>query len=160
MTRNRIIIGILFIFAVISVAATIYINRYMSTPKQSPIEHDSSAISGVPNVSDELGYSEVYREGMPFSAHICGVIKPDVNNDVEVFFTNDSTNDVLLMLQVLDDNGSVIASTGTINPGEYISTIHLNSKPDSGSDIKLKICAVNPESHYSEGSVILNTTIA
>lgn len=160
MTRNRIIIGILFIFAVIAVAATIYINRYMSTPKQSPIEHDSSAISGVPDVSDELGYSEVYREGMPFSAHICGVIKPDANNDAEVFFTNDSTNDVLLMLQVLDDTGSVIASTGTINPGEYISSIHLDNKPDSGADIKLKICAINPDSHYSEGSVILNTTIS
>lgn len=129
-------------------------NRQVFTPP--PFEVD--AVGGMPIVPDELGWSEIYQDGMGFKAYICGnVIEED--HAADIYFTNSEEFDVWLKLRILDENGTVLGETGILRPGEYVKSVSLTSKVKDGAAIKLKIMAYEPDTYYSVGSVTLNTTI-
>ncbi len=121
-----------------------------------PPEFDSAAQSGVPEAADK-SWTQIYRDGMNFSAHICGkvVIK---DGSADLFFSSDSSNNVWLRLRILDESGNILAETGLLKPGEYLKTVEFISPPPSGTKIKLKIMAYEPQTYYSAGAVTLNTT--
>lgn len=124
----------------------------------TPPAFDRNAQSGTPTAGEDLGWSLVYQSGMNFSAHVCGKIIV-TNKKADVYFTNDKGNDVWIKLRILDENEKILAETGLLKPGEYISSVRFTSLPQSGAKIKLKIMAYEPNTYYSAGSATLNTVL-
>ena len=65
-----------------------------------------------------------------------------------------------LKLRVLDQQNRIIGETGLIKPNEYVKTIKFDAAIPSDAKVKLKVMAYQPETYYSEGSIVLNTRIA
>jgi hypothetical protein len=122
-----------------------------------PPEFDSSAEAGTPDVPEGLGYTEIYQEGMEFRAYVCGRVVVQ-NRQTDLFFTNDGGNTVWMKLRILDEKGNILGETGIIKPGEYVRTVRLQDMPSDGSPIQLKIMTYEPDTYYSEGAVVLNTS--
>ncbi len=117
----------------------------------------SAAQSGMPHVTDE-SYTQIYKDGMSFSAHVCGRIILQ-GNTADVYFTNDADNAVWLKLRILDEENRILAETGLLKPHEYVKTVTFDTIPPNGASVKLKIMAYEPETYYSAGAVTLNTTV-
>ena len=105
---------------------------------------EKAAVSGMPTVPEELGWSEIYQDGMEFRAYICGnvIVKGDA---ADVYFTNSEKFDVWLKLRVLTADGILLGETGLIRPGEYVKSVSLTSEVEDGTAIKLKIMAYEPD---------------
>lgn len=122
-----------------------------------PPPFDASAQSGMPDTADE-SLMHIYKDGMNFSAHICGKIT--LNGDsADLYFTNDYGNNVWLKLRILDEKDNILAETGILKPNEYIKTVTFDVVPENKANIKLKIMAYEPETCYSAGAVTLNSTV-
>ncbi len=126
--------------------------------KFTPPPFESDATYGTPaDAGDSWG--QIYKEGMSFSAHVCGRVVPN-GNKADVYFTNDEGNSVWLKLRVLDENEKIIAETGLLKPGQYVKSIKFKSGTlTEGAKITMKIMAYEPETYYSEGAVTLTTVI-
>lgn len=109
-------------------------------------------------VVDNSSYSEVYMDGMSFSAYVCALFEVE-DNTADVYFTNPSTNTAWLRLRVLNSEGDIIAETGIVKPNEYIVSIEFTEEINTGDSIKLVLMAYEAETYLSLGSVSLNTTI-
>ena len=123
----------------------------------TPPPFDQNAVSGVPEVPEELGYSAPYKEGMAYRFSVCGNVTVEGESAAVVYLTNPAENDVWLKLRVLDGNDKVLGETGIIKPGEYVRCVTLSSVPSEGTKIKLKIMGYEPETYLSAGSAALNT---
>ena len=122
-----------------------------------PPPFETAAQSGMPDAADE-SWTQIYRDGMNFSAHICGKVVLN-GNSADVYFTNDDGNEVWLKLRILDEEDNILAETGLLKPNEYVRTVTFDTVPENGASIKLKIMAYEPETYYSAGAVTLNTTV-
>lgn len=118
---------------------------------------ETAAQRGMPDAPDE-SWTQIYREGMHFSAHICGRVVLD-GNAAEVYFTNDDGNEVWLKLRILDEKNHILAETGLLKPNEYVRTVTFDTVPENRANIKIKIMAYEPDTYYSAGAVTLNTTV-
>ena len=123
----------------------------------TPPAFDSAAVQGMPEVRDNLGWSPV-EAADAFTAYLCGNVTA-IGNTADIYFTSVDTNMVWLKLRILDADGETIGETGLIKPGEYVKSVELTKIPADGSAIKLKIMAYEPDTYYSAGSAVLNTTI-
>ena len=122
-----------------------------------PPPFEEAAESGTPTVEDE-SYTQIFRDGMSFSAHVTGkVVLTD--DTADLWFTNDSGNDVWLKLRILDGEGKILAETGILKPGEYVKSVRFTTLPKDGAAIRLKIMAYEAETYYSAGAVTLNTIV-
>ena len=123
-----------------------------------PPEFDSGAIEGMPSEADtaELGYSELYRDGMAFSASVCGAVNIE-DGKADIYFTNPEKNTLWMKLRVFDESGRIIAETGLIKPNEYVKTITFSTVPANGSKIRMKIMTYEPDTYYSGGAVSMTT---
>lgn len=119
---------------------------------------DTTAIQGTPEPAQELGWSEIYQEGMDYSVGISGNIIV-YENIAEIYFSNTKSNTVWLKLRMLDEQNNIIGETGLIKPNEYIESIQLNDEVQNGQNVKVKIMAYEPDTYYSAGSIVLNTNI-
>ena len=124
----------------------------------TPPSFDPAAVSGMPDVPEELGWSEIYQEGMGFNAYVCGNVLKE-GDAAKVYFTNPGEYEVWLKLRILNENGAIIGESGLLKPGEYVKYVSLTSDAADGEMIRLKIMAYEPETYYSAGAVTLNTTI-
>lgn len=122
-----------------------------------PPPFETAAQSGMPDAADE-SWTQIYRDGMSFSTHICGKVVLN-GSSADVYFTNDDGNEVWLKLRILDTDDNILAETGLLKPNEYVRTVTFNTVPEKGAGIKLKIMAYEPETYYSAGAVTLNTTV-
>lgn len=157
--KNKFIIILAVLCVITSAVMTVsLINTNTKDSKFIPPEFDSSALTDFPNIPANLGWSELSQTGMNYSVGICGNIV-SVQNSSDVYFTNTATNTVWLKLRIIDLNGEIISETGLIKPGEYIKTILFNRDITETEKVKIKIMAYEPETYYSEGSVVLNTSI-
>ena len=95
---------------------------------------------------------------MRFKFGICGKFVAD-GNTADVFFSNSAENEVWLKLRVFDEQNNIISETGLIKPNEYIKSVKFNRKVLDGEKIKIKVMAYEPETYYSEASIVLNTII-
>lgn len=120
-----------------------------------PPAFDPAAQRGIPSVTDN-SWTQIYTDGMSFSAHVCGkvVIEHDA---ADLYFTNDGSNSVWLKLRILDGENRILAETGLIKPGEYIKSVAFTTVPQRGTGILLKVMAYEPDTYYSAGAVTLNT---
>lgn len=123
-----------------------------------PPAFETSAELGIPIVDQNLGWSEIYQDGMEFKAGVCGNVVTD-NDTAIVYFTNSDKFDAWLKLRILNKEDEIFGETGLLKPGEYVKSIKLTGKISDGDSIRLKIMAYEPETYYSLGTVTLNTTI-
>lgn len=123
----------------------------------TPPPFETTAQSGMPNAADE-SWTQIYRDGMNFSAHICCKVVLN-GNSADVYFTNDDGNEVWLKLRILDEEDNILAETGLLKPNEYVRTVTFDTVPENRATIKLKIMAYEPDTYYSAGAVTLNTTV-
>ena len=77
----------------------------------------------------------------------------------DVWLTNPAGNTVWLKVRILDENGDILGESGLIRPGEYVRSVELNSVAQQTAAVSLKIMAYEPETYYSVGSAVLNTTL-
>lgn len=121
-----------------------------------PPPFEEGAEQGTPEVPENMGYREVYREGMSFRASICGEVNIS-EGKADVYFTNSAENSLWMKLRIFDASGKVIAETGLIKPGEYLKTVSFDTVPQNGEKISMKIMTYEPNTYYSGGAVALNT---
>ena len=77
----------------------------------------------------------------------------------DVWLTNPEENTVWLKVRILDEKGNILGESGLVRPGEYVRSVKLDSLPKETVDVSLKIMAYEPETYYSAGSAVLNTTL-
>ncbi len=123
-----------------------------------PPPFDSAAVVGIPSVPEHLDYGELYREGMAFSAWVCGNVTLDGHYAV-VYLTNPDTNHVWMKLRIMDADGHILGETGLIKPGEYVQSVVLSEIPAVGETVKMKIMTYEPDTYYSTGAITVNTRI-
>ncbi len=123
-----------------------------------PPAEDANAETGVPNVPDEMAYSEIYKDGMAYRLSICGVPVME-DSELVIWFSNHEDNEKYLKLRVYDEKGSVLGETGLIIPGEYVRSVTLSDKVTVGTKLRFKIMGYEPEDYSSAGSVTLNVTV-
>ena len=150
-----ILAGVCLLSLAVMIAALFYTSR-PSEAAFTPPPFDSSAVVGVPDVPDDLGWQELDAE--VFKASVCGKIVIH-GNMADIWLTNPESNTVWLKLRVLDESGAVLGETGLIKPGEYVQTVAFDAIPPSGTPISMKLMAYQPETYYSEGVITLNTTV-
>jgi hypothetical protein len=154
---------LLYIMALLCALCVTVMTVALCMPKEesavfTPPPFEADAVSGVPTVDESLGYSEIYRQGMGFSALVCGNVTAD-GLDAKVYFTNPAENTVWLKLRIMDAEGNILGETGILKPGEYVECVTLAEELGEGTKISLKIMAYEAETYHSEGAVILNTAI-
>lgn len=157
---KKALIPILSVLCILSV--TIMIIALCNDSKDEvvfvPPSFDAKTIEGTPEPPQELGWSEIYQDGMNYKVGICGRIKID-NNEADIYFSNVNTNDVWLKLRIIDEQNNIISETGLIKPNEYIKSVRFNTVPEHGEKVKIKIMGYEPDTYYSVGSITLNTNI-
>lgn len=145
------------IFAVFLIVMTVAL-MLPKTAEFTPPDFDPSAVNGVPTVDENLGYSELYKEGMAYRVSVCGM--PTVQNDeLTVYFTNADGNEKYLKLRVLDENGNILGETGLLKPNQYVKFVKLSETLTADTKIKLKIMGYEPETYESVGTVSLNVVV-
>ncbi len=122
----------------------------------TPPAYDLSAKEGRPELAPELGWGEIWQEGMEFKAGVCGLVVIE-NSEADIYFAN-LEGKALLKLRVLDAKGNILGETGIIQPGSYVRTVKFTALPEDGATIALKIMAYDPGDWSSLGSVKLNTS--
>ena len=154
----------LYILGVSAVTAFLVMLIALSVPKDPPKGEfvppafESTAIQGVPEVPDELGYTAPYREGMAYRFSVCANVTMD-GAMATVYFTSAEENTVYLKLRVLDTDGEILGETGLLKPGEYVRDVELCYTLDAGTEICLKVMSYEPDTYMSAGSVVLKTEI-
>ncbi len=157
--KNKLLIAV-SILCIISVATMLIVLNFTKSEEASdnfmPPSFEQNAIQGIPDVPDDLGWSEV--DAQVYKASVCGIVVLE-GDRADVWFTNPSDSSVWLKLRVLDERGNIIGETGIIRPGEYVQRITFTTIPNDGDTIGLKVMGYEPETYYSAGSVTLNTTV-
>lgn len=131
---------------------------FSKTPEFVPPAFETTAVQGTPDVSESMGYTELYKEGMAYHVYVCGVPSVD-GTKLTVYFTNPENNDKYLKLRVLDTDGNILGETGLLKSGEYVKSVTLTKTLATGENIKLKIMGYEPETYESAGSVSLSVTV-
>ena len=132
---------------------------YTQSPAQgefTPPPFEESAVSGIPEVPEELGWQEL--DAQVFRVSVCGAVVLE-GNRADVWLTNPESNTVWLKLRIMDENGTVLGETGLIRPGEYVQAVTFDTIPVSGTAISMKVMAYEPETYHSAGAVTLNTVV-
>ena len=151
------ILSILCVLSIIVMVAVIS-NAPQNNAEFIPPDFEVEAIKGIPEPPQELGWSELYQNGMNYRVGICGNIIA-YQDIADIYFSNAKENKVWLKLRILDENNNIIGETGLLKPDEYVKSVKLDVSIHDGQKVKLKIMAYAPETYYSEGSVVLNTNI-
>ena len=149
--------AVLAVLAVVMIVALCF-PQSGGTAEFTPPPFEENAVSGVPKVSENLGYSSPYKEGMTYRFSVCGNVTAK-GNDAVVYLTNAEENKVWLKLRVLDENGQLLGETGVLRPGEYVQYVTLKTVPPAGTKITLKIMGYEPETYHSAGSATLSTVM-
>ena len=157
---DKLTVTLSVIFAVVFVVMIIAVFSPAQTQKGTftPPSFDASAVTGTPEVPDNLGYSAPFKEGMSYRFAVCGNVTME-GKQALVYFTNSTENNTWIKLRVFDAEDNKLGETGLIKPGEYVKYVELNKNLPTGTNIKLKIMGYEPETYLSAGSAILNTAI-
>ena len=132
---------------------------YTQSPAQGefiPPPFEESAVSGIPDVPEELGWQEL--DAQAFQVGVCGAVVLE-GSQADVWLTNPESNIVWLKLRIMDENGTVLGETGLIRPGEYVQSVTFDTVPAPGTAISMKLMAYEPETYHSGGAVTLNTVV-
>ncbi len=146
------------LLSLVIMAAALTLGRKTAlAPAFTPPAFAENAVTGTPEAPGD-SWTRVYQEGMPFSAHVCGRVKPE-GETAQVYFTNDAGNTHWLKLRILDEDGNLLAETGLLRPGEYVRQVTFTQVPKEGTLIRMKIMAYEPDTYQSAGAVTLKTVV-
>lgn len=154
--KEAIILALILVLAVLLIDLIATILR----PKQGkfvPPAFETAAVSGTPEVAEELGYTQLYQEGMAYRVAVCGMPYAD-GQKLTVYFTNVQENDCYLKLRILDAQDAVLGETGLLRPDEYVEAVELSEALEAGTPIKLKVMSYDAETYESAGTVLLSVT--
>ena len=147
----------LCVLAVTGMLLALTLGRRQVQQPFTPPPFDPAACTGTPVVPPELDWQEL--DAKAYQVGICGVIVPN-GNQVDVWLSNPEGNDVWMKVRILDKFGDILGESGLIQPGEYVQSVQLQSIPESGQEIQLKIMAYEPETYHSGGAITMNTRIS
>lgn len=150
------VLTVICIIAVIGMISVLVTGEKQKGTGFVPPPFEETAQTGTPDVPEHSGYSEMDAQAFRFS--VCGVLTA-CDGKADVWLTNPEGNEVWMKLRMLDGEGNVLGETGLIKPGEYVQSVTLDTSLTQSVDVKLKIMAYEPETYYSAGSAVLNTTI-
>ena len=157
--RKNWAVPVLTVICLVCVAGMVTALLLTSRPVQgtfTPPPFEEAAVTGTPQVSEELGWQEL--DAQAFRVSVCGKVVLE-GNQADVWLTNPESNTVWLKLRILDADGAVLGETGLIRPGEYVQSVTFDTVPASGATISMKVMAYEPETYHSGGAVTLNTTV-
>ena len=150
--RRIIIIPIIVIVSLISIGLIVF----TLVARFKPPGHDDSAKKGAPTVSEDYLYGTATTE-YGYSLQMASNLYQQQNGDVNIYFTNPISNNVLLRCEIIDkDTGKTLYDMGYINPGEYIESINNSSVDNKKYDVIAKVYAYTDESFTSEGTTELS----
>ena len=144
--RTRLVLLHLCIIALGVVLAVWAYRHFQPVPFTHP-GFDPAAVAGEPQVDEE------------YAVRLCGVPANDGQN-VSLFLTNPAENGVWFRAEVVDGDGTVLASTGVLRQGEYLPSVAL-SRPltQRETPVTVRIVAYEPDTWRSRGNVNLNLTL-
>ena len=119
-------------------------------------EDDKDAMYGLnPIIQDELNYTILDDQSIPFSFGLCAT--PAVSNgDLVVWFSNPKDNSSWLLLRAYSEN-KLIGSSGIVKQGGFIEKIHGDF--NNVSSVSFKVLAYEPFMYYSNGTVSVDVSI-
>ena len=161
MAKDKKVLLLLSLACVVTVAVMIVCLCLPKKTEQKPFvapPFDDNAISGEPSVSDGLGYSVLYQDGMSFKVGVCGKVNI-VGDNAELYLTNFSDNAVWLKARFYDSKGNVLGESGLVEPGEYLKNVKLDSVPKESEKVTVKIMSYEPETYKSLGAIVLTPKI-
>lgn len=158
--KARICSTILAIFlSFFFITAGCYLYYILHQPTFIPPEFDTTAISGVPELLDELGFNYIdIAKG--FSIGLCGA--PYIEqNQLFLYFTNPASNDCWTLVLLVNPSGAEIGRSGVLKPGEYVASIPFTNEVtyENANSILIKIITYEPETYESRGTITLNPQI-
>lgn len=155
--RSVVIIGSLAVLSTIIMIFALNFSKEHSE-KYNPPEFEENVLINIDNIPDNVGWEEINYEGMEYSFGLCNEILFE-ENIAKIYFSNSKSNDVWLKIRVYDMSNNMIFESGIIKPDEYIDLIKLNKKMNDNDKIKIKIMSYEPNTYYSRGEIILNTSV-
>lgn len=157
---DKLAVTLTVVFAIVFIVMIVAIFDHSETQNGEFVapSFDASAVTGTPEVPNELGYSAPFKEGMSYRFAVCGNVTMD-GKQALVYFTNSPENDTWMKLRVFDEQDNRLGETGLIKPGEYVKYVKLNKNLPAGTNVKLKIMGYEPDTYLSAGSAVLNTAI-
>ena len=150
----RILLVLCAVSLVMMTAALLFGGRSIAF---EPPPFDPAARAGIPDVPAGMGYREL--DAGPFRVALCGQIAAE-NEAAAVYLTNPPDNGVWLKLRMLDESGNLLGETGLVCPGEYVVQMTLQTIPEPGDPLVLKVMAYEPGTYHSQGSVTVRTHMA
>lgn len=160
-SKKSYIVPLLMVVFLLAALTMIWVLCNLKSDKMdtfTPPPFETEAVDGVPTVSEYLGYTELYQEGMAYRVSICGVVTMK-EEQARVYFTNAESNTKYLKLRILDEQDQILGETGLLKPGQYVEWVQLSERLEPGTNIRLKIMGYEPETYESAGSVVLRVTI-
>lgn len=150
------VLAVICIIAVIGMVSVLVTGEKQKETGFVPPPFEETAQTGIPDVPEYSGYSEMDAQAFRFS--VCGVLTVH-DGKADVWLTNPEGNEIWMKLRMLDTDGNVLGETGLIKPGEYVQSVALETSLTQSMDVKLKIMTYEPETYYSAGSAVMNTTM-
>lgn len=121
---------------------------------------DPLAISGAPDalVADrQYSYLDGKKSGIGYSVGL--VANPKYNETSEtlaIYMANPADNTVNIKCRLYNTDGTMLAQSGLIKPGEYIQSLDLNGVRNLISETcEVQIMGYEPETYYSAGAFIM-----
>lgn len=122
-----------------------------------PPDFDPAAVTGMPNLTSEDGYSALNTGVYIFS--ISGVLDL-VDGKTDLWLTNHADNEKAWLKVVMKDmKNQKLGETGLLRPGEYVQSMQITNPPAETCDVKLVVMGYEADTYYSIGNVTLLTTL-
>ena len=159
-----IVAGIVSILSVCAMIIALITFKPTPQPQQefTPPAFETAAVEGVLEETDELknlGWSELYREGMSYKVYLCGALLVDDQNQADVWLYNIPENKCNLKLRAFDEQGKIVAETGLIKPGEYLQTIQFSRAVKDDEPLSIKVMGYEPDTYLSSGAITIKPAV-
>ena len=157
--RIVVLVLIILIIAVLVVGIIVYAvtGTAGSSTSFTPPEEEENAVEGVPEVDEDLGWSEITIDD-GYIVSVCGVVNEE-DGSAEVWFYSDEENEVWVKLRIQDEDGNILGESGLLMPGEYVQYVELDTVPEEDETVYLEVMGYEPDTYYSAGSITLETTL-
>jgi len=128
-------------------------------PHYEPPPFEQDAITGIPEVPVNFGYSELDAMGN-FTFGIAGVMYQQADGSLNAYFNNPIENVVYLMCEIVSPEGKTLYKSGLLRPGEYVASLNPQSElKNEAVPIEIRIYALEPEHYYSLGTITLDNIL-
>lgn len=144
------------VIALVALLASITVNGTSLQGAFIPPEFETNSAKGIPEVPEDAIYASA--DIGEFSISVCSKIGIE-NDNALLYFTNHDGNEAWMKVRLYDKDDNIIGESGLLRAGEYVESVQLKDISNTGDVIYIKVMCYEPETYYSEGSVILKATV-